>query len=198
MPEKRIMGTLAVIDGYGFDDDPDHDGTITIIQEKKIFVPSGMMADCVMEYFNDLVSVTYSDIPGAIPLLMSIDCPAADDEEYGDTPDKAPRSAAQREMPLPDYQPVAAEAASPGIAMAERLAERRRSELAVTAISGRILGYLPVARMVQIQPESGAPVELRNWLGVGEIDFNRHLGRQARLYLSGDPYSMIVNARFLE
>ena len=155
MPEKRIMGTLAVIDGYGFDDDPDHDGTITIIQEKKIFVPSGMMADCVMEYFNDLVSVTYSDIPGAIPLLMSIDCPAADDEEYGDTPDKAPRSAAQREMPLPDYQPVAAEAASPGIAMAERLAERRRSELAVTAISGR--GYCHRHALYHRAAQAGEP-----------------------------------------
>ena len=187
MPEKRIMGILGQIDGHGFDDDPDHDGTITIIQEKKIWVPSGLMADCVLEHFNELVTVTYSDVPGIDPLLMSIDCPAADDEEYGDTPDEVPRSA-------PDVA-----AMSPGVAVAERLAERRRNSLMpLTAISGRVLGYLPVARMVQIHPEGCPPVELRNWLGVGEIDFNRHLGQQARLYLSGGPSPMVINAVFAE
>lgn len=194
MTEKTITGTLGVIDGVGFDDDPDYDGLITIVQETKIRVPNGLMADCVREYFNEYITATYVDVPRMGPVLMCIDWPDEDDNEQ------------ERQLALTDYQRRAADTASPPepaappsyIAARDQAANRLRASMALTKISGRVLGYLPLSRMVQIHPEGCPPVELRNWLGVGEIDFNRHLGQQARLYLSGGPYPMILNARFLE
>lgn len=185
MTEKLITGTLAVNDGQGFDDDPEFEGMITIVQETKIRVPLGLMTDCVLEYWNEYITATYVDVPRLGPVLMSIDWPYADDNE-----------AAERRAADATGAPVAAAPPPSYIAAWDQRASRLRNSMALTAVSGRVLGYLPLGRKVQIQPESGEPVVLRNWLGVGEIDFNRHLRQQARLYLSGGPMPMIVSARF--
>ena len=196
MTEKLITGTLAVVDGQGFDDDPEFAGMITIVQETKIRVPIGLMTDCVLEYWNEYITATYTDVPHLGPVLMCIDWPNEDDE-----------AETERQLALADYRRRAADTASPPepvaaapppsyIAAWDQSANRLRASMDLTAISGRVLGYLPLGRMVQIQPEACPPVEVRNWLGVGEIDFNRHLGQRARLYLSGGPRPMIVNAVF--
>ena len=61
-------------------------------------------------------------------------------------------------------------------------------------ISGRVMGYLPLSRLVQIQPASGGPpLVLNNWPGAGEVNFNRFLGREVNLYLTRGPRPAILN-----
>ena len=61
-------------------------------------------------------------------------------------------------------------------------------------VSGRVMGYLPLSRLVQIQPDSGGPpLELNNWPGAGEVDFNKFLGREVSLYLTRGSRPAILN-----
>ena len=60
-------------------------------------------------------------------------------------------------------------------------------------VSGRVLGYLPLSRLVAIQPAAGPVQELNNWPGAGEVDFNKFLGREVRLWLTRDPRPAILN-----
>ena len=84
MTTVRIKGRFGLIDGIGFDDDPEYAGRIAIAEPRTIHVPKGML-DEIATFFTEDVVVTCKRLHDGSLVLVDMDI----DNDHEDAEDNS-------------------------------------------------------------------------------------------------------------